>query len=156
MRILKIAAATLLCAAAVASSANAQTRYPLHCRGGGDMAVNIQGQETGGGTEIVISYRRAAVTTGLPAGTCAWHDRVLNSREPQSIRIVVRARMSVDFRPRAGDHAAIVLTPSSPPARRRTRAHHHAGARRGGSFQVQASIPPRADECDRFREVPPR
>jgi len=157
MRIVLLAAA-LFCA--VAGSANAQTRYPLHCRGGGNMAVNIAGQTAGGGTEIVISYDRATVTRGIPAGSCTWHDRVMNSREPRSMRIIVRARMSVDMRPRPGDHAGdradLFVFPDS-------------GAdvalantivrvlKAGGSFQVQAFNPGRAPmNAIAFREVAPR
>lgn len=105
MRIIQFFALALLIGVAMASPANAQTMYPLHCRAGGNMAVNIAGQATGGGTEIIITYIRAPTTTGLAPGSCTWLDRTLNLREPQSMRLVVRARMNVDLRPRAGDHA---------------------------------------------------
>jgi hypothetical protein len=158
MRFLLIVAATLLCSALTAGSASAQTRYPLACRGGGDMNVNIQGQETGGGTEIIIGYRRSTTTTGLAAGTCSWLDRSLNTREPQSIRIVVRARMSVDFRPRPGDHGGdradgfVTTGPDAELARTILRV-----LKAGGSFQVMAYNPGRAPmNAIDFRETPAR
>jgi hypothetical protein len=105
MRILGFFAGAILAGALLSGSVAAQTSYPLQCRAGGNMNVNIAGQTTGGGTEIVIGgFDRAATTTSLPAGSCAWLDRPMNTREPRAMRLVVRARMSVDFRPRAGDH----------------------------------------------------
>lgn len=106
MRISQFFALVFLCGVAMTGAANAQTTYPLHCRAGGDMSVNVAGQATGGGTELVISYTRATATTGLVPGSCTWLDRTLNSREPQAMRLVLRARMNVDLRPRAGDHAS--------------------------------------------------
>ncbi len=106
MRISQFFALVFLCCAAMAGAANAQTTYPLHCRAGGNMSVNIAGQATGGGAELVISYTRATATTGLVPGSCTWLDRTMNSREPQAMRLVLRARMNVDLRPRPGDHAS--------------------------------------------------
>ena len=106
MRISQFFALVFLCCAAMAGAANAQTTYPLHCRAGGNMSVNIAGQATGGSAELVISYIRATATTGLVPGSCTWLDRTMNSREPQAMRLVLRARMNVDLRPRPGDHAS--------------------------------------------------
>jgi len=158
MRIVKLLAAALLCGAVVSTAAEAQSRYPLHCRAGGDMNVNVLGQASGGGTEIVVSFRRATVTRGLPPGTCAWHDRVLNSREPSSFRLIFRARVNVDFRPRAGDHGgdrAEAFAMSGPDvAAVRT---FFSVLEAGGSFQVQAFNPGRAPmNAISFREVAPR
>jgi hypothetical protein len=158
MRIMQIVAAALICGALLSGSAAAQTRYPLACRGGGDMNVNIQGQEVGGGAEIIIGYRRSATTTALLPGTCSWLDRTLNTREPQSIRLIVRARMSVDFRPRAGDHggdradAFVTTGVDAELARTILRV-----LKAGGSFQVMAYNPGRAPmNAISFRETPPR
>lgn len=158
MRIAKMLIAAILCGAVASTAATAQTRYPLHCRAGGDMNVNILGQETGGGTEIIIGFRRATVTRGLPAGTCAWHDRVMNSREPASFRLIYRARVSTDFRPRAGDHGgdradAFALTGTDVEAVRTLFRVLEAG----GSFEVQAFNSGRAPmNAISFREVPAR
>lgn len=158
MRIAKLLAAALLCAAVASTAANAQTRYPLHCRAGGDMAVNVLGQEAGGGTEIIITFRRATVTRGLPAGTCSWHDRVMNSREPASLRLIYRARVSVDFRPRPGDHGgdradAFASTGADAEAVRTLFRVLEAG----GSFEVQAFNSGRGPmNAINFREVAAR
>lgn len=160
MRIIQLFASALLCCALISGSAAAQTRYPLQCRGGGNMAVNIAGQAAGGGTEIVISYDRATVTRGLPAGSCAWLDRTMNDREPRSMRIIVRARMSVDFRPRPGDHGgdradAFVFTGSGPDVALANSIMRV--LENGGSFQVQAYNPGRAPmNAIGFRETPHR
>jgi len=151
-------AAAALCALLFAGEAAAQTRYPLHCRAGGDMVVNVLGQESGGGTEVVVSFRRSTVTRGLSPGQCSWHDRVVNSREPSSFRIIFRARINVDFRPRPGDHGGD-----------RAEAFVRSGAdadlarsffrvlKAGGSFEVQAYNPGRAPmNATNFREVAPR
>lgn len=160
MRILKIVVATLLCSAAFAASANAQTRYPLHCRAGGDMRMNIAGQASGGGTEIIIGFTRATVTTGLPPGTCAWVDRPMNSREPASFRLIVRARMNFDFRPRpgrdAGDRAGLYVYPDSGPDVALAQSIVNA-VKNGGTFEVQAFNSGRAPmNAIDFREAPAR
>ncbi len=158
MSIIKVVAATLLCGALMSGSAAPQTRYPLHCRAGGDMTVNVLGQETGGGTEVVVLYRRSTALRGLSPGQCSWHDRVVNSREPASFRITFRARVNVDYRSRTGDHAgvhaqAFVMTgPDAESARAFFRVLES-----GGSFEVQAYNPGRAPmNAIGFREVPPR
>lgn len=104
MRFNLVFAAALMCGAMLAGSAQAQPAYTLQCRGGGAMNVNISGAAPAV-TEIVIGFTRATVTRALPAGTCAWMDRPMNTAEPTSIRLVVNARMNVDLRPRPGDHA---------------------------------------------------
>ncbi|MBY0564571.1 MAG: hypothetical protein K2P58_10330 [Hyphomonadaceae bacterium] len=143
-----------------APDAQAQTRYPLACRAGGNMGVNIAPQASGGGTEIVISYDRATRTTGLPAGSCSWFDRTLNDREPRSMRIVVRARMSVDLRPRPGDHAGdrgdvfVFAGSGADVALAETIVRV---LKSGGAFTVQAYNPGRAPMvAESFRETAPR
>jgi hypothetical protein len=144
MRFTLLVAATLLCSALMAGSAAAQTRYPLACRGGGDMNVNIAPQASGGGTEIVIGFARATVTTSIPAGSCTWLDRTMNDREPRSLRIIVRARMNVDFRPRPGtrdgDRARGYVYPGSGPDEALANTIMRV-LRDGGSFTVQAYNP---------------
>jgi hypothetical protein len=153
-------AAALLCGSILAGSAQAQTTYPLQCRGGGNMNVNIAGQTSGGGTEIIIGFDRATVIRGLPAGSCAWVDRPMNSREPRAIRLVVRARMSVDFRPRPGDHGAdradaFVFSGSGPDVAYATAIMNVLEA--GGTFTVQAHNPGRGPMvATAFAESPPR
>ena len=160
MRILNLIAATLVFGALSIGAASAQTTYPLQCRGGGNMNVNIMAQASGGGTEIVIGmFDRATVTRGLPAGSCSWLDRPLNSREPRAMRIVVRARMNVDFRPRAGDHTgdradAFVLDGSGADVALARNILRVLDA--GGSFRVQAYNPGRGVMiATGFTEVPP-
>lgn len=153
----------MFCAAAlaaiIATPAEAQTRYPLHCRAGGDMAINVMGQESGGGTEVIVSYRRSTSTTGLAAGQCTWHDRVVNSAEPVAFRIIFRARMNVDYRPRpgrnAGDRAdAFVIEGGPDTALARS---FLATLKAGRSFEVQAFNPGRTPmNAINFREVPAR
>jgi hypothetical protein len=143
-----------------ASEAQAQTRYPLACRAGGNMSVNIAGQASGGGTEIVISYDRATRTTGLPAGSCSWLDRTVNDREPRSMRIIVRARMSVDVRPRPGDHMGdrgdLFVFPGSGADVATAEAIVRV-LKAGGSFQVQAYNPGRGlMVAESFRETAAR
>ena len=160
MRFIQLFASALLCSALISGAASAQTRYPLQCRGGGNMAVNIAGQAAGGGTEIVITYDRATVTRGIPAGSCSWLDRTMNDREPRSLRLVVRARMNVDFRPRPGDSAgdragAYVYAGSGPDVALAQSIVNVLKA--GGSFQVQAFNPGRAPmNAIDFRETPHR
>lgn len=153
-------AGALLCGAILTGSAQAQTTYPLQCRGGGNMNVNIAGQTSGGGTEIVIGFDRATVIRSLPAGSCAWVDRPMNSREPRAIRLIVRARMSVDFRPRPGDTVgdragAFVFADSGPDvayANTIVRA-----LKAGGTFTVQAHNPGRGPMvATAFAESPAR
>ncbi|WP_395647970.1 hypothetical protein [Terricaulis sp.] len=146
MRLVFAVAAALACAFSFAGTASAQTTYPLNCRAGGNMTVNVLGGAAAGTTEIVISYDRATVTTGLPAGSCSWVDRTLNSREPRAMRIVVRARMSIDLRPRPGDHAGdrgdlFVYPGSGPDVATATSIINTLKA--GGSFQVTAYNPGR-------------
>ncbi|MBL8537269.1 MAG: hypothetical protein JNM59_07675 [Hyphomonadaceae bacterium] len=160
MRALLFGLAALFCTAHFAGEAQAQTRYPLACRAGGNMGVNIAPQASGGGTEIVISYDRATRTTALPAGSCSWLDRVMNDREPRSMRIVVRARMSADLRPRPGDHAGdrgdlFVFAGSGPDVA--TAQTIVRVLKAGGSFQVQAYNPGRAPMvAESFRETAAR
>jgi len=157
MRIAKLLAAAFLCAAVASTAANAQTRYPLHCRAGGDMAVNVLGQEAGGGTEIIITFRRATVTRGLPAGTCSWHDRVMNSREPASLRLIYRARVSVDFRPRPGDHGGDRADAFATGADAEAVRTLFRVLEAGGSFEVQAFNSGRGPmNAITFREVAAR
>lgn len=158
MRLVLMVAIATFCASLFTSEAAAQTRYPLHCRAGGDMSVNVLGQEAGGGTEVVVSFRRSTATRALSPGQCTWLDRVVNTREPTSFRIIFRARTSVDFRPRAGDHAgdradAFVMTgPDADLART-----FFSTLEAGGSFQVQAYNPGRAPmNAIDFRVVPAR
>lgn len=145
-------------AALVATPAGAQTRYPLHCRAGGDMSINVLGQETGGGTEVVVSFRRSTAIRGLAAGQCSWHDRVVNSSEPTSFRVIFRARISTDYRPRPGDHggdrADGFVTTGSEAALART---FLAVLKSGRSFEVQAFNPGRSPmNASSFREMPAR
>lgn len=157
MRIL-IAAATLLCAAAFAGSADAQTRFPLHCRAGGDMTINVLGQASGGGTELSILFRRSTRTTGLAPGECSWHDRVVNSREPSSFRIIFNARISTDFRPRSGRRAGDMAELYVQEGRDLEIARRfYEVLKSGGSFEVQAYNTGRAPmNAISFREVPAR
>jgi hypothetical protein len=160
MRALLIGFIALIASSQFASEAHAQTRYPLACRAGGNMAVNIAPQASGGGAEIVISYDRAARTTGLPAGSCSWLDRPMNDREPRSMRIIVRARMSVDVRPRPGDHMGdrgdLFVFPGSGADVATAEAIVRV-LKAGGSFQVQAYNPGRAPMvAESFRETAPR
>lgn len=157
MRFALMFVATLF-AALAATPAEAQTRYPLHCRAGGDMSVNVLGQEVGGGTEVVVSFRRSTATRGLAAGQCSWHDRVVNAREPTSFRVIFRARISVDYRPRPGDHAGdradAFVTTGPEAALARTFIET---LKAGRSFEVQAFNPGRAPmNAISFREMPAR
>lgn len=146
--------------AAMGSEAAAQTTYPLQCRAGGNMTMNVAGQTTGGGTEITIGFDRATSTRGLPAGSCSWLDRTLNSAEPRSIRLVVRARMNVDFRPRpgdsAGDRAGAYVYPGSGADVAVAQSIINV-LKAGGYFQVQAYNPGRAPMvASSFRETAAR
>ena len=160
MRFMLLVAATLLCCAIITGPAAAQTRYPLACRGGGNMGVNIAGQVTGGGTEIIITYDRATVTRSIPAGSCSWVDRTMNDREPRSLRLIVRARMNVDFRPRPGDtmgdRAGAFVYPGSGPDEALANSIVRV-LKAGGYFQVQAYNPGHGpmDAID-FRETTAR
>ncbi len=160
MRALLIGFIALVAASQFAPEAQAQTRYPLACRAGGNMAVNIAPQASGGGTEIVISYDRATRTAGLPAGSCSWLDRTVNDREPRAMRIIVRARMSVDVRPRPGDHMGdrgdlFVFAGSG--ADVATAEAIVRVLKAGGSFQVQAYNPGRGIMvAESFRETAAR
>ena len=146
MRFAHVLAAALLCGLSFASPAQAQTTYPLNCRAGGNMTVNVLPGATAGTTELAISYDRATVTTGLPAGSCAWVDRPMNTREPRGMRVIVRARISVDVRPRPGDHmgdrADLFVYPGSGPDEAMATAIVST-LKAGGSFQVTAYNPGR-------------
>lgn len=158
MRSFLMFALVALCATLFTGEASAQTRYTLHCRTGGDMNLNVSGQETGGGTEVIVGFARSTATRGLAPGQCTWLDRVVNSREPRAFKIIFRARSSVDFRPRAGDHggdradAFVSVGPDTEAARAFFRAMES-----GGSFEVQAWNPGRGFmDAINFREVPAR
>lgn len=152
-----LAFAVAVFAAVMATPADAQTRYPLHCRAGGEMNINVLGNASGQ-TEVSVLFTRATRTTGLAAGQCSWHDRVTNTREPSSFRIIFNARSNVDFRPRtgrrAGDRAELYVMDGTDAALLR---RFYDVLKAGGSFEVQAFNPGRAPmNAISFREVPPR
>ncbi len=152
-----LAFAVALFAAVLATPADAQTRYPLHCRAGGEMNINVLGNASGQ-TEIVVLYAKSTRTTGLSPGQCSWHDRVVNDREPSSFRIIFNARSNVDFRPRtgrrAGDRAELYVMDGADAALLR---RFYDVLKAGGSFEVQAYNPGRGTmNAISFREVPPR
>lgn len=144
-------------AAIAVTPAEAQTRYPLHCRAGGEMNINVLGNASGQ-TEIVVLFAKATRTTGLSPGQCSWHDRVVNDREPSSFRIIFNARSNVDFRPRtgrrAGDRAELYVMDGAEAA---TLRQFYDVLKAGGSFEVQAHNPGRGTmNAITFRAVPPR
>lgn len=152
-----LAFAVAVFAALMATPADAQTRYPLHCRAGGDMNINVLGNASGQ-TEVVVLYAKATRTTGLGAGQCSWHDRVINSAEPSSFRIIFNARSNIDFRPRsgrrAGDRAELYVMDGADAAVLR---RFYEVLKAGGSFEVRAHNPGRGPmNAISFREVAAR
>lgn len=81
-----------------AGVAQAQTAYPLVCRGGGPQEVTITPGASVNETRFDIYYERGPVAaTGggaIGPGQCTWVDRPLNSREPEVARITLRVRVT--------------------------------------------------------------
>lgn len=76
------AAMTLLCSQAAAQ----QQSWPLRCRGGGNMLVQIQ--EEAPHLQVSISFRKASRSAEGSApgpGECAWIDRPLSANEPSKL-----------------------------------------------------------------------
>ncbi|MCF4967997.1 hypothetical protein [Nostoc sp. CMAA1605] len=64
------------------NTANAQTSYPMTCRGGGTLSIQNDG---GNGVRINFQAGRGAAPQGLSPGECTWSDRALRSGEPTTI-----------------------------------------------------------------------
>ncbi|HIK07486.1 MAG TPA: hypothetical protein IGS40_22800 [Trichormus sp. M33_DOE_039] len=64
------------------NTANAQTSYPMTCRGGGTLSIQNDGSN---GVRINFQAGRGSAPQGLSPGQCTWSDRALSSQEPKSI-----------------------------------------------------------------------
>jgi hypothetical protein len=84
-------AVTILAIGAVASSAAAQSSYPMACRGGGNIISYLAiSQMQPGQAATFNAYTSFAKGTGpaylgLSPGTCTWMDRGLRSGEPSTL-----------------------------------------------------------------------
>ena len=82
-------AATLSLAAA--APAEAETSYPLTCRGGGYLNIS---NDAAGGVYISFTASGGAVPMGLQPGECTWSDRALRVGEPTVICDSVASALS--------------------------------------------------------------
>lgn len=64
------------------NTANAQTSYPMTCRGGGTLSIQNNGSN---GVRINFQPGSGAAPQGLAPGQCTWSDRALYNNEPKSI-----------------------------------------------------------------------
>jgi hypothetical protein len=94
LKTLIVVAATLL-SVLVCNEARADTYYPIACRGPLNYSFEHVARERGRQlTALVVDINPALSGAGsrlerLPAGTCAWLDRALNSSEPRKLKISV-------------------------------------------------------------------
>lgn len=96
LRIALSALTTLAALAAVLAltpGIEAQTAYPLSCRGGREMVVRFQAESDNGWTRLHIFFKRGSegASQRLPAaGECAWLDRGISADEPDQLNIYFR------------------------------------------------------------------
>ena len=83
-----LVALALTCLGVTAVGAEPKS-YPLLCKGGGTISLNITPRISGGdrGTQVGFSFQRStrAATAGLKPGQCAWMDRGVNNKEPDGL-----------------------------------------------------------------------
>lgn len=78
-----LAFAALAAACALPAPLPAQTSYPIVCRGGPAMRLEVE-VKPGTASRVLLRFTRAsrAAITGVDAGTCAWQDRGMRTSEP--------------------------------------------------------------------------
>lgn len=80
-----LASAALLAATLLPAAASAQTSYPLICRGGDPMRLQVAPNGT---TWLTFQPGTAAGATTPPGpGTCTWLDRGFRTGEPARMRV---------------------------------------------------------------------
>jgi hypothetical protein len=97
LRILPLA---LVAATLAATSASAQTNYPLVCRGGGGLRLIPKvALQPPGAIMAQMQFNRAthAAVTGVEPGTCAWQDRGINNAEPNALCFTGVRHLSFDL-----------------------------------------------------------
>ncbi|MDQ7072176.1 MAG: hypothetical protein Q9M48_15845 [Rhodobacterales bacterium] len=95
-----VGAVTLMASVIAAPSFAAPQSYPMVCRAGGNMYVQVS-LRTDDVAVLEVNYARAAApaNTQMPApGTCAWPRRVLNPDEPVKMQLAVNNAGWLDIR----------------------------------------------------------
>jgi len=100
-KIFPLAGAVALLTSVFATTAIAAPQsYPMVCRAGGNMYVQVS-LRTDDVAVLEVSYTRAtaAANAQMPApGTCAWPRRVLNPDEPTKMQLIVNNAGWMDVR----------------------------------------------------------